>query len=79
MIHALKLKKFIDFVNVILFPKLFWPAVRKKCSIDQEKIGIWKPTGKFIFALLREISILLDSKSYSSVCNNCTFSFSIFV
>ena len=24
--------------NGILFPKLFWPSVRKKCSIDREKL-----------------------------------------
>ena len=28
--------------NGILFPKLFWPSVRKNCSSDREKLEITK-------------------------------------
>ena len=33
-----KLEVFVNCQNGILFPKLFWPSVRKKCSIDREKV-----------------------------------------
>ena len=29
---------YLQFDNGILFPKLFWPTVRKNCSSDQEKL-----------------------------------------
>ena len=32
--------------NGILFPKLFWPSVRKKCSSDREKPSKFKAEGR---------------------------------
>ena len=31
------LSYFVSILNGILLPKLFWPTVRKNCSIDREK------------------------------------------
>ena len=44
--------------NGILFPKLFWPTVRKNCSSDREnilKIRCWRPWICNIFEITRTI------------------------
>ena len=41
--------------NGILFPKLFWPSVRKHCSIHREKLLKFDTEGKESATILRSL------------------------
>ena len=45
-------------INGILFPKLFWPTVRKNCSSDREKLlKEGRKFAKFVRSLVQFIGI----------------------
>ena len=41
--------------NGILLPILFWPTVRKKCSIDQEKLLKFEAEGREFAKFLKSL------------------------
>ena len=47
--------------NGILFPKLFWPAVRKNCSSDWEKLLKFEAEGWEFAKFLRSLEQFIQS------------------
>ena len=47
--------------NGILLSKLFWPTVRKKCSIDLEKLLKFKAEGPEFAKILRSLEQFLQT------------------
>ena len=57
--------------NGILLPKLFWPAVRKKCSSDQEK---FEAEGRKFSKYLRSLEQFIQSeRSEQLLVTECFF------
>ena len=54
-------------INGILLPKLFWPAVRKKCSSDREKLLKFEAEGREFAKILRSLEQFIQTvKGYNN-------------
>ena len=47
--------------NGILFPKVFWPSVRKNCSSDLEKLLKFEAEGREFAKILRSIKQFIQT------------------
>ena len=52
------------FENVILFPQLFWPTVRKNCSSDREKLLKFEDEGWEFTKILRSLEKLKGQNNF---------------
>ena len=50
--------------NGILLPKLFWPTVRKNCSIDREKVFKFEVEGREFENFLRFVRTVKGQKIF---------------
>ena len=48
-------------INGILLPELFWPTVRKKCSIDREELLKFKVEGQEFSKFLRSLEQFIQT------------------
>ena len=49
--------------NGILLPKLFWPAARKNCSSDQEKLLKFEAEGREFAKILKSLEQFIQKVS----------------
>ena len=60
--HYFKNKPVFPFSeNGILLPKLFWPTVRKNCSIDWEKLLKFEAEGQEFPKILRSLEQIIQT------------------
>ena len=59
--------------NGILFPKLFWPTVRKNCSSDWEKLLKLEAKGREFEIFLRSLEQFIRERSEQLLGTECLF------
>ena len=54
-------RHYFQYHNVILFPKLFWPTVRKNCNSDPEKIVKFETESLEFAKVLRSLQLSIQT------------------